>query len=173
MFRSPRRIDWYATWPIWVTTWPQVTLIWSNFDLDFPRSAYIYFDASRREEHDGIRIISLAFLAQKLLAKKHFCPLTIDDDLWWPQYRPERKMDWNGFEMIDELSNAFSRFSLPRLGAELDRGEGRLDASPLPTTQVSEHRPGAGLKLFSPSSVMAHSILVMGVFVTMRGPPKS
>ena len=26
--------------------------------------------------------------------------------------------------MIDELSNAFSRFSLPRLGAELDRGGG-------------------------------------------------
>ena len=74
---------------------------------------------------------------------------------------------------LTSLRTLFSRFSLPRLGAALDGGGGRLDASPLPTTQVSEHRPGAGLKLLSPSSVMAHSILVMGVFVTMRGPPKS
>ena len=44
--------------------------------------------------------------------------------------------------IFDEFSNAFSRSSLQRLGAELDGGGG-LDA-PLPTTEVSEHRPGAG-----------------------------
>ena len=42
----------------------------SNFDLDFPRSTCIYFDASRREKHGGVRIISLTFLIEKLLAKK-------------------------------------------------------------------------------------------------------
>ena len=92
----------------------------SNFDLDFPRSTCIYLDASRREEHDGGRIISLAFLVQKLLAKNNLFHLTFDD-LWWPQYWPERKLDWNSLEMIfDELSNASSRFSLRRLEAELD-----------------------------------------------------
>ena len=37
----------------------------------------------------------------------------------------------------------FFRFSLRRTGAELDGG-GRLEAPPRPTTEVSEHRPGAG-----------------------------
>ena len=43
-----------------------------------------------------------------------------------------------------ELSNAYFRFLLQRLGAELDGG--RLDAPPppRPATEVSEHRPGAG-----------------------------
>ena len=86
----------------------------SKFNLDFPRSSCIYFDASRRAEHDGIRIISLALLVQKLLAKKHLCHLTYD--LWWPQYWPERNIDWNSFEIIFvELPNAFSCFSLRRL----------------------------------------------------------
>ena len=100
----------------------------SDFDLDLPRSTCTYFDRSRIEEHDGVRIISLAFLDQKLLAKNHLCHLTFDG-LWWPQYWPERIIDWNSFEIIfDEHSNASSRFSLRRLVAELDWG--RLDAPP-------------------------------------------
>ena len=53
----------------------------SKLGLDFPRSTFIYFDAHRQEEHGGVRIITLASLVQKLLAKSQFCPLTLDD-LW-------------------------------------------------------------------------------------------
>ena len=54
------------------------------------------------------------------------------------------KTDRNSFRIIfDELSNAYFCFELWPLGAELDGG--RLDAPPpRPTTEVSEHRPGAG-----------------------------
>ena len=44
----------------------------SNFDLDSPRSTFIYFDASRQEKRDGVQIISLASFVQKLAAKKTF-----------------------------------------------------------------------------------------------------
>ena len=44
---------------------------------------------------------------------------------------------------FEDLSKAYFRFVLRRLGAELDGG--RLDAPPpRPTTEVSEHRPDAG-----------------------------
>ena len=44
----------------------------SNFDINFFRSICICFDASQQEEHDGVQIISLALLIQKLLKKKLF-----------------------------------------------------------------------------------------------------
>ena len=45
----------------------------SNSDIDLlKRSMCTYFDASRREEYDAAKIISLAFLVQKLFAKDHF-----------------------------------------------------------------------------------------------------
>ena len=95
-------------------------------------------------EHDGVRIIALAFLVQKLLAKNHFViwPLMTSGDL---NIDLSEKLTKNSFVMIfDELSNAFSRYSLRRLGAELDGG-GSLDAPPpRPTTEVSEPWPGAG-----------------------------
>ena len=53
----------------------------SNFDLNVPRLTCIYFDVSRREKHDGVRIVLLAFLVQKLLAKNYLCHL-IFDDFW-------------------------------------------------------------------------------------------
>ena len=180
--------------------WPEVKY-WPDL-LRLPR---IWFNAPWREEHADIRIKPLAFLVQKLFAKKRcwqknsyyggfwslarkqlilaqiwwlvsertdqelsnvFSPglLTkvvsdimthfrrnIDfslnltfDDLWWPQYWPERKTDQSSFEMnFEDLSKAYFRFVLRRLGAELDGG--RLDAPPpRPTTEVSEHRPDAG-----------------------------
>ena len=40
-----------------------------NFDIVFFRSIWIELDAFRREEQDGVRINSLAFLVQKLVAK--------------------------------------------------------------------------------------------------------
>ena len=43
----------------------------SNFPLDLSRSKCICFDASRREKHDGVRIILLSFFVQKLLAKDY------------------------------------------------------------------------------------------------------
>ena len=44
----------------------------SKFDFDFPRCICIYFDASRREEHDEVLIVSLDFLVEMLLEKKPF-----------------------------------------------------------------------------------------------------
>ena len=44
--------------------------------------------------------------------------------------------------IFDELSFAFFRFALRRLGAELVGG--RLDAPPRPNMEVSNPRPGAG-----------------------------
>ena len=45
--------------------------------------------------------------------------------------------------IFDELSNAYFRFVLRRLGAELDGGGGRPGA-PAADTEFSEHRPGTG-----------------------------
>ena len=45
----------------------------SNFDIDLLRSICTYFDASRHQEHDSAKIMSVAFLVQKLFAKNHFC----------------------------------------------------------------------------------------------------
>ena len=44
----------------------------SNFDLDLSRSPYTCFDSFRREKHDGAKIIALAPVSQKLLAKNDF-----------------------------------------------------------------------------------------------------
>ena len=43
-----------------------------NFEIDLFRSTCAYFDAFRREEHDAAKTTSLAFLIQKLFAKKTF-----------------------------------------------------------------------------------------------------
>ena len=42
----------------------------SNFDSDLSRSIHTYFDASRWEKHDDVRIFALAFFFQKISAKK-------------------------------------------------------------------------------------------------------
>ena len=44
----------------------------SNSDIDLLMSTCTYFDAFLREEHDAAKILLLAFLVQKLFAKKHF-----------------------------------------------------------------------------------------------------
>ena len=103
----------------------------SNFYLDFPRSTCMYFDASRREEHDEVRIILLAFSVQ-IFQRKHLCPLTFDD-LWWPQHGPGRKINWSSFEMIfEQFLNVSFLFLATTPRAELDGGGGRwrLDAPP-------------------------------------------
>ena len=43
----------------------------SNTDIDLSRSICIYFDSSRRQEHDAAKIMSLAFLVQKQFVKNH------------------------------------------------------------------------------------------------------
>ena len=54
------------------------------------------------------------------------------------------KTDQGSFEMIfDELSNTYFPFVLRRQEAELDGGV-YTPPPPRPTTEVSEHRPGAG-----------------------------
>ena len=45
----------------------------SNIDPELSMSPCICFDESCREEHDGTRIMPLAFLVLKLFAKKRFC----------------------------------------------------------------------------------------------------
>ena len=50
-------------------TWPDVR---SNSDINISRSKCTYFDVSWLQEHDCSKIMSLAFLGQKLFAKKLF-----------------------------------------------------------------------------------------------------
>ena len=49
----------------------------SNLDITFYWSTFIYFDASRREEHDGVSHISLTLFVQKLFAQHNFCPKNV------------------------------------------------------------------------------------------------
>ena len=81
VFLSPRRIDWYVRWPtsMWVITWSHVTLTWVQILTIFFRSKCIYFDVAWRDKHNGIRIISLPFLVQKLFGGK----LLIYFDVSW------------------------------------------------------------------------------------------
>ena len=44
-----------------------------NFEIGLFRSTCTYFDAFRRQEHDAAKIMSLAFLVQKLYTKNRFC----------------------------------------------------------------------------------------------------
>ena len=44
----------------------------SNFEIDILRSICTYFDASRREEHNVAKNVSLASLVLKLFAKNRF-----------------------------------------------------------------------------------------------------
>ena len=44
----------------------------SNVGSDLLRSICTYFDASRRQEHDAAKIMSLALLVQKLFEKNIF-----------------------------------------------------------------------------------------------------
>ena len=48
-----------------------------NSDIDLLRPKCAYFDASWRQEHDAAKIMSLAFLVQKLFAKKTFFKKTL------------------------------------------------------------------------------------------------
>ena len=115
--------------------------------------AQIWWHASGRTAQELSNVVFLGLLT-KIVSEimAHFrrniefsLNLTFDD-LWWPQYWPERKTYWDSFEMIfDELSNAHFRFVLRRLGAELDGGEGvSRPPAPRPATEVSEHRPDVG-----------------------------
>ena len=48
----------------------------SNFGIDLSRSTCVYFDASRRKEHDGAQIMSLALLTHTILCQKIYCDLS-------------------------------------------------------------------------------------------------
>ena len=61
----------------------------SNFEIDLSRSPCICFDASRREKHDGVKIISLPLLVKKIYAKNDFRKKTVIlafDDPWSKNY---------------------------------------------------------------------------------------
>ena len=96
-------------------TWGQI--LTSTFQGQ-QRSASIYFDALRREEHDGFRIISLALLVQKLLAKKNIFviwPLMTsgDPNIGLSEKLSEIVSKW----FLMSFRTFFSRFSLRRLRA--------------------------------------------------------
>ena len=59
-----------------MTTWPHVTLTRGQVWHYFFRSTSTHFDTSRREERDGVRIIFLAFLFQKVICEKLFLSKT-------------------------------------------------------------------------------------------------
>ena len=44
----------------------------SNFKIDLPRIKNIWIDAAGRKEHDGVKIIPLALILEKLFMNKHF-----------------------------------------------------------------------------------------------------
>ena len=48
----------------------------SKFDIAILRSTYTHFDASRREEQYAAKIMSLAYIVQKLFEKNNFFPKT-------------------------------------------------------------------------------------------------
>ena len=58
-FRSSRGLG--QTWPVR-----------SNFDLDLSKSIYIWFDASWRDKHDGIKIVALLLKLKILSSKNRF-----------------------------------------------------------------------------------------------------
>ena len=53
--------------------------LWSNFDLDLLRSNWVSFDPSRREKHNGGKIVALGLVVGKLLQKKHLCKQLVVD----------------------------------------------------------------------------------------------
>ena len=90
MFVSSRRIDWYATWlrsHNMTYLGHTVTLSWrdlrSNFKIDLPRIKNIWIDAAWRDEHDGVKIIPLDLILEKLFMNKHFPPIRTFS-VWWP-----------------------------------------------------------------------------------------
>ena len=106
-------------------TFLTLTLTWRDLDrksrseLDLSRSWSIPFEPAWRGKHDGATRISVAFLDQKLWSKNRSQKLTFDD-LYWPPFWPEVKNDWYTFVInSDELSNAFFRFSIRPIGAEI------------------------------------------------------
>ena len=125
-----------------------VTLAWlhlrSNFDLDLAISFYIWFDASQRDKHDGIKIVALP-LQLKILSSKNRFGKFLNFDPWRPQFWPETKNDRNDFEMIfRELSKPAFRFSLRRPGAEIMGG---VQTPPPPAGSGKSRGPaGRGLK---------------------------
>ena len=66
----------------------------SNFEIDLSRSPCICFDASRRQKHDGVKIISLPLLVKKIYAKTVFAKKR----LFWHLMTP-------GAKTIDSSSN--------------------------------------------------------------------
>ena len=63
----------------------------SNLQVDLSRSKSILFDPAWREEHNGVKIIPVTDVVQKLLLK------TIKKrtyDIWWPLVRTVHTIDW-------------------------------------------------------------------------------
>ena len=67
------------------------------------------------------------------------------EDLWWPDFWPDRKHDWSTFLLIlDELSNAACRMSLRSSGAELDGGRKNAPPPLQHSMENPDHQHGEG-----------------------------
>ena len=71
----------------------------SNLPIDLSRSKSISVDPAWREEHNGVQIISLSYVVQKLMIKKNLPKHVIltFDDLWCTHYWSDRQSedaDW-------------------------------------------------------------------------------
>ena len=93
-------------WPV-----PRDLDLRSNFDLCVFRSIRICLDASRCEEHDGGKVISISLLGQRLLVKKTFFAQNSYFDISWPPKPYLLKLDqfWlhNSERTVQMLSIAF------------------------------------------------------------------
>ena len=72
----------------------------SNLPIDLSRSKSISVDPAWREEHNGVEIIPLSYVVQKLTIKNIFPPkhvILTFDDLWYTYYWSDRQSegaDW-------------------------------------------------------------------------------
>ena len=101
--------------------WPHLALrsrdLRPNFDLDLSGSKLKYFDAPRRDEHDGVRIIVLALFVQKLSVKN----IAHRKSLTWPVTSSNDLEPWNRVPSVSSQHGqhaSFCREALTKLGAK-------------------------------------------------------
>ena len=82
----------------------------SNFEIDFLRSICTYFDASWRQEDYADKIMSLALLVQKLLAKKKLLVKKRYFHLSWPLQPNPLTLRQFYFTLAKELWKGYREF---------------------------------------------------------------
>ena len=122
----------------------QVTLAWldlrSNFDLDLSKSFYIWFDAPKRDKHDGVKFVALPLKLKMWSSKNRFGKFW-NFDPWGPQFWHEQKKWPNWFR--NAFSRSFERclsfFSTATRSR--DHGGGAFKRPPPPSRRWKIQRP--------------------------------